>query len=117
MKAAIYRWKVAPGDEEYFARRWHEITQDIMRDHGGGGSRLHRAENGDFVAYARWPSKEARDKAFADYSKDPNRAIPQREGKAELIEVSLARHRGRPADPGSGPARPFQIAQAARGAS
>jgi len=57
MKAAIYRWKVAPGNEEYFARRWHEITQDIMRDHGGGGSRLHRAENGDFVAYARWPSK------------------------------------------------------------
>ena len=53
MKAAIYRWKVAPGDEEYFARRWHEITQDIMRDHGGGGSRLHRAENGDFVAYAQ----------------------------------------------------------------
>ncbi|HAC58334.1 antibiotic biosynthesis monooxygenase [Parvibaculum sp.] len=86
MKAAIYRWKVAPGDEEYFARRWHEITQDIMRDHGGGGSRLHRAENGDFVAYARWPSRQARDKAFADYSKDPNRSIPQREGKAKLVE-------------------------------
>ncbi|MFN4354020.1 antibiotic biosynthesis monooxygenase [Parvibaculum sp.] len=86
MKAAIYRWRVKPEDEEYFARRWHEITEDIMARHGGGGSRLHRAENGDFVAYARWPSRAARDKAFADYSKDPDRAIPQREGKAELIE-------------------------------
>lgn len=86
MKAAIYRWRVAPENEDDFRRRWHDITVDIMARHGGGGSRLHRAENGDFVAYARWPSKEARDKAFADYSKDRNRSIPQREGKAELIE-------------------------------
>ena len=76
MKAAIYRWRVAPEDEEHFKQRWH----------GGGGSRLHRAGNGEWVAYARWPSKEARDKAFADYSAQPDRSIPQREGRAELIE-------------------------------
>lgn len=86
MFAVIYRWRVDRKHEEEFQRRWHEITQDIMRDHGGGGSRLHRAENGDWVAYARWPSKEDRDRAFADYSKNPNRSIPQREGKADLIE-------------------------------
>ena len=86
MKAAIYRWRVAPEDEEYFKQRWHDITSDIVRDHGGGGSRLHRAENGEWVAYARWPDKASRDKAFADYSENPDRSIPQREGRAELIE-------------------------------
>lgn len=86
MKAAIYRWKVAPEDEDHFMRRWHEITKDIVRDHGGGGSRLHRAENGDFVAYARWPTRADRDRAFAAYSNDPDHTIPQRQGKAELIE-------------------------------
>ncbi len=84
MKAAIYRWRVTPENEDDFRRRWHDITVDIMRDHGGGGSRLHRTENGDFVAYARWPSRQARDKAFADYS--AKRSTPQREGRAELIE-------------------------------
>jgi len=86
MKAVIYRWRVKPEDEDYFTRRWNEITQDIMARHGGGGSRLHRAENGEFVVYARWASKEDRDRAFAAYSADPDRTIPQREGRAELIE-------------------------------
>lgn len=86
MYAVTYRWRVAPENEEDFKHRWHDLTVDIMRDHGGGGSRLHRAENGDWVAYARWPSKEARDKAFSDYSKQPDHSTPQREGRAELIE-------------------------------
>lgn len=86
MYAAIYRWRVAPEHEASFKRRWHEITQDILEHHGGGGSRLHRAENGDWVAYARWPKREDRDKAFAERTREAQDTTPQEEGKAKLVE-------------------------------
>ena len=86
MHAAIYRWRVAPEHEADFKRRWHEITQDILKNHGGGGSRLHLAENGDWVAYARWPTREDRDKAFAGRTQGRHDTTPQGEGKAKLIE-------------------------------
>jgi heme-degrading monooxygenase HmoA len=86
MHAAIYRWRVAPEHEADFRRRWHEITQDIVEHHGGGGSRLHRAENGDWVAYARWPDKADRDKAFAARMRAKHDTTPQEEGKAVLLE-------------------------------
>tara|TARA_R110000824_G_scaffold118960_11_gene271816 strand:+ start:26099 stop:26425 length:327 start_codon:yes stop_codon:yes gene_type:complete len=86
MYAVIYRWRVETRHEAEFQRRWHEITEDIVAHHGGGGSRLHRAENGDWIAYARWPSKEARDKAFAARQSTATQDTPQGEGKAELLE-------------------------------
>ncbi len=86
MIAVIYRWRVDEKDEKDFERRWHEITVDIMRNHGGGGSRLHRAENGDWVAYARWPRREDRDRAFEARAREHHDTTPQSEGKARLIE-------------------------------
>ena len=53
MHAVLYCWRVKPGAEPVFLQAWHEVTDDIRRHHGGGGSRLHRTENGDFIAYAR----------------------------------------------------------------
>lgn len=85
MIAVIYRWHVDEKDAAEFQRRWHEITVEIVTHHGGGGSRLHRAENGEWVAYARWPSRADRDRAFADFSKKTT-ATPQREGMARLVE-------------------------------
>lgn len=86
MFAVIYRWRVEEKDEKEFQRRWHEITEEIVAHHGGGGSRLHKAENGDWVAYARWPSKKDRDTAFADFSRSAQTSTPQREGMAKLVE-------------------------------
>jgi len=86
MNAVIYRWRVAPENEEDFKRRWHDITAEIVAHYGGGGSRLHRAENGDWVAYARWPSRAARDRAFAARTSASAGSTPQSEGRAELIE-------------------------------
>ncbi|HEX8262961.1 MAG TPA: hypothetical protein VF547_08815, partial [Allosphingosinicella sp.] len=34
-------------------------------EHGALGSCLTRAENGDFIAFARWPDEQARAAAFA----------------------------------------------------
>ena len=64
--AILYRWAVEPEHEEYFRQRWRAGTLILKRDHGALGSCLTRAENGDFVAFARWPSEAARAKAFAE---------------------------------------------------
>lgn len=63
--AVIYRWSIDPEHEAYFRERWHAGTLRLKTDFGALGSCLTRAENGDFIAFARWPSEAARERAFA----------------------------------------------------
>jgi heme-degrading monooxygenase HmoA len=55
----IYRWRVAVDQEASFVAAWRRLTALIAERRGGLGSRLHRASDGTFVAYAQWPSEEA----------------------------------------------------------
>ena len=66
---AIYRWRVEPEHEAAFVERWRQATAILSR-HGGQGSLLGRAQSGELVAVALWPSAEARDRAFADAGND-----------------------------------------------
>lgn len=63
--AVIYRWSVDPEHEAFFHQRWRAGTLRLKKEFGALGSCLTRAENGDFIAFARWPSEAARDRAFA----------------------------------------------------
>jgi heme-degrading monooxygenase HmoA len=56
---AIYRWRIAPEKEQQFCEAWRAMTEAIHAHRGSHGSRLHRDENGCFVAIALWPSREA----------------------------------------------------------
>ena len=60
---AIYRWRMEPQHEAAFRAKWREATMQRRGD-GAFGSLLGRAENGDLVAIALWPSEEARTAAF-----------------------------------------------------
>jgi len=60
MFAVIYQWRVHPGREEQFADGWNRLTRAIQRSCGSYGSRLHRAADGSWVAYARWPDEQTR---------------------------------------------------------
>lgn len=62
--AVIYRWSVDPAHEAYFLDRWKRGTERL-KTLGSLGSCLARATNGDFIAFARWPSEAAREEAFA----------------------------------------------------
>lgn len=62
--AVIYRWSVDPAHEDYFRKRWKRGTERL-KTLGSLGSCLTRAANGDFIAFARWPSEDAREQAFA----------------------------------------------------
>lgn len=61
--AVIYRWKVEPAHEAFFRERWKRGTQRL-KALGSRGSCLTRAADGEFIAFARWPSEAARDQAF-----------------------------------------------------
>ena len=74
MYAVLYRWQVAEKDESAFRLHWAQISKDLRDLFGGGGSRLHRADNGDMIAYARWPSRECRDLAFVQFTAHPKTA-------------------------------------------
>ncbi len=63
--AVIYRWSVDAEHEDYFRQRWRAGTLRLKDEFGTLGSCLTRAENGDFIAFARWPSEAMRDRAFA----------------------------------------------------
>jgi hypothetical protein len=84
MFAVIYRWRLKPGTESQFASAWAERTRAIMSQEGGLGSRLHRADNGWFVAYAQWPSRKVWEAFMATISPPSLAGTLMRNG----IEVS-----------------------------
>ena len=57
MFVALYRWKIIAGKEEIFREGWRRVTAEVYRRGGSLGSRLHRAEDGSFLAYAQWESR------------------------------------------------------------
>lgn len=58
MFIALYRWKIKTGSEEDFRRSWRTITVEIYRKCGSFGSRLHQSEDGIWVAYAQWETRD-----------------------------------------------------------
>lgn len=58
MFIALYRWKLKDGCESEFREGWRRRTEEIYRKCGSLGSRLHRAEDGAWVAYAQWPDRQ-----------------------------------------------------------
>ena len=63
MFIALYRWKLKEGSEGRFREGWRRRTRELYERCGSLGSRLHRAEDGTWVAYAQWPSRQAWERA------------------------------------------------------
>ncbi|MFD0265069.1 antibiotic biosynthesis monooxygenase family protein [Streptomyces sp. NPDC127106] len=80
MFAVIYRWRLHEGMEQQFADGWHRVTAAIHATCGSYGSRLHRAHDGTWVAYARWPDEETRARCGEP---DPDGLAMMREAVAE----------------------------------
>ncbi len=58
MFVALYEFKVKSGFEKQFETNWHTVTESIYKTRGSLGSRLHKASDNTYVAYAQWPSEE-----------------------------------------------------------
>lgn len=61
----LYRFKVRPAMEADFIDGWRRLTAAIRDLRGGLGSRLHRSEDGWWVAYAQWPDRATWQRAQA----------------------------------------------------
>lgn len=57
MFAVIYRWRLKSGMEDQFVDGWERVTHAIRQTCGSYGSRLHRCDDGLWLAYARWPDE------------------------------------------------------------
>ena len=84
MFAVIYKWRVKPKSEKQFIEGWSEITEYVVGNFNALGSRLHRASDGLWYAYANWRSFEERNFAFQNMLD-----IPAREKMNQAIEESF----------------------------
>ena len=85
MFAVLYRWRLKPGTEPAFREAWKAMTETIRTRYGTGGSRLHRTDDGELIAYAAWPSRES----WAEAGRFPS-SNPEASAKMhECIEQSL----------------------------
>ena len=84
MFIAVYRWKLKEGREHSFREGWRRRTEEIYRRCGSLGSRLHRAEDGTWVAYAQWPDRRAWEASQGSAAVDAEASRMMRES----IEVS-----------------------------
>ena len=57
MFCVIYQFDVIEGQEADFIKYWTIMTHLIRTYEGGLGSRLHKAEDGKYLAYAQWPDR------------------------------------------------------------
>lgn len=71
MFVVIYRWRLKPDFEDQFGRDWRDATIEAREKYGSGGSSLFRAEDGTYVAIARWPDRESRERFFARRDRTP----------------------------------------------
>ncbi len=69
MLAVLYKFTVKPDQEAEFIQAWKDLTEYIYKYQNSLGSRLHKASDTTFIAYAQWPDQETFDKA--------NKLLPQ----------------------------------------
>ena len=72
MFAVIYKGSILPGKEEEDKKLWHQVATYFKEHRGALGSCLHKAEDGEWVAYSRWPDKQTRDASWPGEESLPN---------------------------------------------
>jgi heme-degrading monooxygenase HmoA len=86
MFVAVYRWRLKHGLEEQFREAWHRTTMVAREQCGSLGSALFRAQDGSWVAIARWPDREARTRCFERGALDTKAHQLMREAILEKFE-------------------------------
>ncbi|MEH6630854.1 MAG: hypothetical protein V7776_08515 [Halopseudomonas aestusnigri] len=85
MHAIIYRWDLKPSAEEDFVSAWRDVTLCLKEKEGSGGSRLHKSDDGSYLAYALWDSLEHRTEAFES-------GIPHQDQIMQMRDCTKQRH-------------------------
>jgi heme-degrading monooxygenase HmoA len=98
--AVIYRWRLKAGQEERFAAAWERVTRAIHAQCGSYGSRLHRCQDGLWVAYALWPDAVTRGACEGADDEGVREMQSAAEELVETIECEVVRDLLEPSPPG-----------------
>lgn len=85
MFAVLYRFYIIPGAESDYQRLWNQIVNYFIVYRGAIGSCLHKAEDGLWLAYSRWPDKAARDASWPGEG-EPSESLPE-EIKMAIVKI------------------------------
>ena len=58
MFSVIYKFEIKPDRKDSFEKSWKDLTHLIYDYAGSLGSRLHKKDECNYIAYAQWPNKE-----------------------------------------------------------
>lgn len=98
--AVLYRWTIDAAHEDEFRKRWRAATIELRDVHGALGSCLSRDSDGNFIAFARWPSEAHRDLAFANRPPaEPSPGVLHFEQTKLWVEEDLLLPINRPLNP------------------
>jgi quinol monooxygenase YgiN len=89
MIAVILEFEPIAEKEAEFVLAWRQCTQVIYENFGSLGSRLHKSQDGRFIAYAQWPNEDAYNKSsdwpeHLIFARDRMRAL-LKGGKPKLL--------------------------------
>jgi hypothetical protein len=76
MFAVIYRGYVKTGHENQYINYWKTISSYFMHKRGALASTLHKAEDGMWIAYSKWPDKARRDASWPINKNPINSELP-----------------------------------------
>ena len=66
MFVVIYRGFLKSGTENEYKIAWKTVANYFISHRGALGSTLHKATDGMYLAYSKWPDKKTRDASWGD---------------------------------------------------
>ena len=82
MFVVIYRGYLKENCEKQYCISWKTVANYFIQNRGSLGSSLHKAEDGMWLAYSRWPDKKKRDASWGD---NADNAFPEEIKSAIII--------------------------------
>ena len=87
MYIVLYSFKVKTNQEDNFIRGWKGLTNLIYKFEGSLGSRLHKKEPLEYMAYAQWPSKNKFERSGGNLPEKANEYRDLMRSSCSKIEI------------------------------
>jgi heme-degrading monooxygenase HmoA len=93
MFTVIYKFQVKESLTQQFEENWTELTKLIYQHQGSLGSRLHKSDELNYIAYAQWPDRETWESEWNDmpeHSKEISRKMKEAcETRETIFELEV----------------------------
>lgn len=87
MYVVLYSFTVKSNQVDAFIKGWKGLTNLIYQYEGSLGSRLHKKEPLEYIAYAQWPSKDTFEKSGGNLPKKADEFRDLMRSSCSKIEI------------------------------